>query len=137
MKLKLELHGPQGTPELQTSNRAELRAVIGILQFRAWEGEGIQRLVIATDSSYVVGCATQSIHAWQTNGWRTARGPPVKNQDLWELYLEELQRCSDSGLHVLFWKIPREWNSTADAAAREAATLPDTEEYSKALGVCC
>ncbi|KIV89194.1 hypothetical protein PV10_08782 [Exophiala mesophila] len=136
-KLRLELHGPQGTPELQTSNRAELRAVIAVMQFRAWWGEGIQRLVIATDSSYVVDCATQSIHAWQTNGWRTAKGPPVKNRDLWELYLAELQRCSNSGLHVLFWKIPREWNSTADAAAREAATLPDTEEYSKVLGVCC
>ncbi|OAL33108.1 hypothetical protein AYO20_07590 [Fonsecaea nubica] len=134
---RLDLNGPQGTREPQTSNRAELRATIGILQFRAWVGEGIQRLVIATDSSYVVDCATHRIHTWQTNGWRTSGREPVKNRDLWELYLTELRRVSDLGLQVLFWKIPREWNTTADALAKQAATMADEEEFSKIVGLGC
>jgi ribonuclease HI len=51
-------HGPSGESHPQTSNRAELRAVIAALQYRVWYGEGWKKLVIATDSEYVVKGAT-------------------------------------------------------------------------------
>ena len=51
---RLENEGPTGQQHQQTSNRAELRAVIGALRFRSWTGEGFKTVVIATDSEYVV-----------------------------------------------------------------------------------
>jgi ribonuclease HI len=67
----LEKEGPFGEPSLQTSNRAELRAVIAALRFRAWQGEGFKSLVIATDSEYVVEGATNWARGWLRNNWRT------------------------------------------------------------------
>ncbi|KAH6625899.1 hypothetical protein C7974DRAFT_209457 [Boeremia exigua] len=56
---RLETRGPTGEAASQTSNRAELRAVIGALGFRLWNNEGFQRLVVATDSTYVVDGSTE------------------------------------------------------------------------------
>ena len=38
----------------QTSNRAELRAVLAPFTLRFWSGEGFSRIVLACDSEYVV-----------------------------------------------------------------------------------
>lgn len=43
-----------GLPHRPTSNRAELRAVIAALQYNQWDANGYRRLVIATDSEYVM-----------------------------------------------------------------------------------
>ena len=59
----LEKRGPTGIPSLQTSNRAELRAVIAASRFRYWPGEGCRCLVIATDSEYVVEGITKWVKA--------------------------------------------------------------------------
>ncbi|KAH7259396.1 uncharacterized protein BKA55DRAFT_662040 [Fusarium redolens] len=51
---RLEYQGPMGDFADPTSNRAELRAIIGALRFRNWTSEGFTTLVLATDSEYVV-----------------------------------------------------------------------------------
>ena len=134
---RLVNHGPNGEVAEQTSNRAELRATIAALQYRHWTGEGLQHLVIATDSSYVVGGCTEWIKKWQQNGWTTAAGTPVKNRDLWEELIKELHRWSELGLQVQFWLIPRNLNSVADSSAKEAAELPSQEDWAKMAGVLC
>ncbi|KAJ5190896.1 uncharacterized protein N7498_009881 [Penicillium cinerascens] len=63
-RFPLEREGPTGELHPQTSNRAELRAVIAALRFRYWPGEGFDRLVIATDSEYVVEGITSWIRGW-------------------------------------------------------------------------
>lgn len=69
---RLEDQGPWGDAGLQTSNRAELRAVIAASRFRFWLGEGFTTVVFATDSSYVVDGAT--LPGSRTDGRRaTAR----------------------------------------------------------------
>lgn len=61
---RLGKKGPYGDEYGQTSNRAELRAVIKALNFRDWPGEyfiwgkNFKTIVIATDSEYVVEGAT-------------------------------------------------------------------------------
>jgi ribonuclease HI len=40
--------------------------------------------VIVTDSQYCVNGATQWVHGWKANGWKTAQKQPVKNKPLWE-----------------------------------------------------
>ncbi|KAF7543498.1 hypothetical protein G7Z17_g10690 [Cylindrodendrum hubeiense] len=117
---RLEDKGPFGDDAVATSNRAELRAAIAALRLCDWRAEGYDGLVIATDASYVVNGATGWAKGWVHNGWTTHGGGNVKNKDLWELLLGEVERWKDRGLRVDLWKIPREWNADADAAAKQA-----------------
>ncbi|POS71943.1 RNase H domain-containing protein [Diaporthe helianthi] len=131
---RLEKRGPWGDEGGQTSNRAELRAVIAALGFRYWRGEGFKTVVIATDSSYIVDGATQWAKSWVKNGWKTAGvggsggGADVKNKDLWEMLLGECEKAQSFGLAIQFWHIPREWNALADAGAKKGATEGDAAE---------
>ena len=133
---RLENKGPFGDEQGQTSNRAELRAVIGALRFRHWKGEGFTTLVFATDSEYVVKGATEWARGWVRNGWRTRTGAPVKNKDLWEALLGEAERWKSIGLDLQFWRIPRDLNVEADHMAREAAGKKIENEYCDILGIC-
>ncbi|EJD46370.1 ribonuclease H-like protein [Auricularia subglabra TFB-10046 SS5] len=120
--VKLPLEGTVGGPE-QTSNRAELRAVLLFLQMRLWEAGGADRIVVATDSEYVVEGACTRLDGWVRRDWRTASGTPVKNKDLWEALLHEMQMADRAELKILFWRIPRAWNQRADGLAKEAADM--------------
>lgn len=118
---RLEDKGPTGQSHKHTSNRAELRAVIGASRYRRWDGEGCRSLVFATDSEYVVEGATNWIHGWIRRGWKTSTGEPVKNKDLWQCLLGECERWADNGVMISFWRIPRELNKDADRWAKDAA----------------
>ena len=124
---RLEKKGPFGDDGPQTSNRAELRAIIAALRFRHWPGEGFRTLVIATDSEYAVEGSTTWAKKWIKDDWmkRVGRGgrgwEKVKNRDLWEALLGEVEKCKGYGMTVELWRIPREWNTLVDAAAKEAA----------------
>jgi ribonuclease HI len=132
---RLENKGPFGDSSSQTSNRAELRAVLAALRFRHWEGEGIKTIVLATDSEYVAQGATQWACIWAHNGWRTSSGM-VKNKDLWEMLLGEVERWDSWGVEVQFWRIPRALNEMADSAAKRAAEGTRTvETYREFNGV--
>lgn len=122
VRFRLENEGPTGEAHPQTSNRAELRAVIAALRFRLWTGEGFNSLVIATDSEYVVEGVTSWVRGWIRRGWKTSIGAAVKNRDLWECLLGEIERWNSHGMEVKFWRIPRDWNTDADNHARHAAS---------------
>ncbi|KAK6062854.1 MYND finger [Seiridium cupressi] len=124
---RLESKGPFGDKMLATSNRAELRAAIAALRLCDWRSESFNSVVIATDSSYVVDGATSWSRGWVRNGWKTSMGENVKNKDLWELLLGEVEKWKDRGLGVELWKIPRELNKVADKAAKKAANEETVE----------
>ncbi|CAM6096836.1 unnamed protein product [Calypogeia fissa] len=137
LSFRLEDRGPTGIAYKHTSNRAELRAVIGALQFRSWNGEGYKDLVIATDSEYVEKGATEWISAWVKRGWKTSQNKEVMNRDLWELLFKLVQKfreCSWRPLRVLIWRIPRGWNTVADKAAKEAAATGEACEQFRRIG---
>ncbi|KAK3896982.1 putative rnase h domain protein [Staphylotrichum tortipilum] len=117
----LEQKGPDDELHAATSNRAELRAAIAALEFRAWSGEGWERIVIATDSEYVVYGATAWLRSWAARRWRTSGGSPVQNRDLWERLSARMGMCVEGGCEVSFWRVPRAWNTEADQAAKAAA----------------
>ncbi|KAI1174412.1 hypothetical protein F4777DRAFT_589198 [Nemania sp. FL0916] len=117
---RLELKGPFGHENAATSNRAELRAAIAALRHKEWRDDGFTSIVIATDSSYLVNGATSWARGWVRKGWTTRTGSPVKNRDLWELFLGEVEKGKETGLEVELWKIPREKNEYADRRAKEA-----------------
>lgn len=133
---RLEKEGPFGEAGAQTSNRAELRAVIAALRFRHWPGEGFRKLVIATDSEYVVEGATNWVRKWIREDWtrlvsrRGRERAEVKNKDMWLALLGRVEKFKDDGMAVEFWRIPRQWNTVADTAAKDAAASGE-EPYDK------
>lgn len=132
---RLESKGPFGDPSVQTSNRAELRAVIAAIRFRDWVSDGFNTMVIATDSEHVVLGSTQWARLWVRNGWRTAGNEKVKNKDLWEMLLGEVERRHEEGLSIQFWGIPRDLNKEADAAAKKAAAQGEPRDEWTDVGI--
>jgi ribonuclease HI len=109
-------HELTGSERQTTNNRMELLAAITGLRALSEPS----RVIVATDSQYVVNGMKSWIHNWRRKGWRTASGEPVKNRDLWE-ELDELARR-----HRVTWTWVRGHaghpeNERADFLAREAA----------------
>jgi ribonuclease HI len=68
-----------GGEAMTTNNRMELRATIAGL-------EALKRpcrVTVHADSEYVVRGMTLWLPRWQESRWRTAKGKPVENADLW------------------------------------------------------
>lgn len=134
LSFPLENQGPTGKKHAQTSNRAELRAVVAALRFQWWHAEGSDML-IATDSRYVVDGIAMCLQKWIQNGWKTHMGAPVENQDLWRCLLGEIERADDSAIRVQFWHIPKEWNLVAHRHAKAAAGDDGCDGFSDTIDI--
>ncbi|KAK4447374.1 hypothetical protein QBC34DRAFT_440125 [Podospora aff. communis PSN243] len=131
---RLEKRGPFGGPDVvSTSNRAKLRAVLAALRFCDWKDDGVSKLVIASDSSYVVDGATRQLKEWASHGWKTSAGDAVDNLDLWVLLLGEMDHWSHNGVLVEIWKIASEHNREADRAAKSDASGPALANFQDTL----
>jgi ribonuclease HI len=64
-----------------TNNVMELTAVERALE--ECVKEGITHATIWTDSTYVKNGVTLWTENWKKNGWKTAKGAPVKNKEYW------------------------------------------------------
>ena len=77
-----------------TNNQMEMQAVI----------EGLKalkepcKIILYTDSKYVMDGITTWIHGWKKNNWKTANKKPVKNMELWQ----ELDQLANQ--HEITWK---------------------------------
>jgi len=69
----------RATGEKQTNNVAEIQA--GIVAIRQAVAAGRTKLIIHTDSQFLISCVTQWLQGWKRKGWVTASGQPVKNKD--------------------------------------------------------
>jgi len=75
----------QRLPDGTTNQEAELRAILVTLRLLNTIVK-LQEVVtkgncdIWTDSDYSCKCLSSYIKAWRENGWRTAKGDPVKHQ---------------------------------------------------------
>ncbi len=99
-----------------TNNQMELKAVISALSYF----KEPCKIRIYTDSEYVLKGITQWLESWKKRGFRTSKGTPVKNRELWEK-LDKLV----SFHHVEFIKVPAHsgvfYNEKADRLAKESA----------------
>jgi ribonuclease HI len=132
---RLEYQGPMGDFADPTSNRAELRAIIGALHYRNWVSEGFTTLILAADSEYVVKGATEWIRAWLQRRWRKSDGAVVSNVNMWEVFLGEVERWYEYAVEIQLWKIPREWNTEANWLAKDGAQLGEELTYKERLGI--
>ncbi len=108
-----------GAEAATTNNRMELMAAIEALSALKRES----KVLLHTDSKYVMDGVTKWIHGWKKNGWKTADKKAVKNEDL----LRNLDAAN--ARHEVTWKWVKGhsddvMNDRADALARGAiATL--------------
>jgi ribonuclease HI len=77
-----------------TNNRMELTAAIEALNAL----KGSRKVVLHTDSKYVMHGITEWMSNWKARGWKTAAKKAVKNQDLWMALDEAIAR------HDIEWK---------------------------------
>ena len=85
------LHG--GEPDT-TNNRMELIAAIKALNAL----QGPRKVILHTDSKYVMDGINEWLPNWKNRGWKTAAKKPVKNKDLWQ----ELDAAV--GRHEIDWR---------------------------------
>ncbi|KAF3202390.1 hypothetical protein TWF191_002954 [Orbilia oligospora] len=105
-----------------TNNRAELSAILRAIEIAPKHRE----ILIFTDSKYAIQCVTEWFQKWRSNGWQTAAGKPVENQDIIEEILNLIEeRITQGGAKTKF-----EWvnghkgvvgNEMADKLARDGA----------------
>jgi ribonuclease HI len=67
-----------------SNQRAELTAILKSFQIindnkSLFENKDI---ILVTDSIYCINCITKWSKNWKSNGWKTSKGEPIKNQDL-------------------------------------------------------
>jgi ribonuclease HI len=98
----------------------ELKAVIEGLKALKKAGA---RVVIHTDSRYVMDGASKWLPGWKTRGWKTAEKKPVKNEDLWRSLDEEMAR-HDVGWVWVAGHSGHPENERADRLARAAIPGP-------------
>jgi ribonuclease HI len=104
-----------GAETATTNNRMELTAAI----------EGLSalkrrcRVLLYTDSKYVLQGITQWLPQWKARGWRTAAREPVKNQDLWER-LDAAAAAQDIEWHWVKGHSGHDGNEYVDALANRA-----------------
>ena len=86
-----ELSGSQAET---TNNRMELTAAIEALTAL----KKPSKVILTTDSRYVIQGINQWMPNWVAKGWKTASKQPVKNQDLWQALYEQV------GRHDIEWQ---------------------------------
>lgn len=95
-----------------TNNRMELTAAIEALNVL----KGPRKVILHTDSKYVMDGINEWMPDWKKRGWKTAAKKPVKNKDLWMALDEAVAR------HKIDWRWVKghdgnRGNETADELA--------------------
>lgn len=79
-----ELYEANGSEYNTTNQRMELTAICKALEYLTSIRRPLDRIIIYSDSAYIINCYKDNWYLkWMTNGWTTATGNPVLNQDLW------------------------------------------------------
>ena len=95
-----------------SNNQMEISAVI--IALKSIKEKNLSRVIIKTDSQYVIGCASL--------GWKRK-----KNPKLWEQYDSIATKLSSSGIELVFeWVKGHDgdpYNELADTLARDASQV--------------
>jgi ribonuclease HI len=97
-----------------------LEQAINILRTNALGEDPLHTVVIKADSEYLVKGMTELVFKWEVNGYKNAKGDPVKNSALFKKLNGLIEVLNTSNVEVLFWHVPREMNKEADRLANQA-----------------
>ena len=104
-----------------TNNRMELTAAIEALNAL----KSRSRVVLHTDSKYVMDGINDWMPNWKQRGWKTAAKKPVKNQDLWQALDAAV------GRHEIEWRWVRGHDGNAGNEAADALANQGIDEMQK------
>ncbi|KAI0330691.1 ribonuclease H-like protein [Cubamyces sp. BRFM 1775] len=117
-------------PGGQTNNRAELIAIIRVLETAPMDA---RELIIKTDSHYSMCCLEKWLDNWKRNGWKKANGGAVNNVELIkyaDIMLQERRNIAKQ--QVKFVKVKGHsgdvGNDGADRLAVAGTALPEMPE---------
>jgi ribonuclease HI len=116
-------YGEELPDDLPATNQvAELYAATTAIQDTIdHEGDRkLCKLLIVTDSKYVVDGISDWIWKWKRNGWKTSNGTAVTNRDGFEELDRLVKQLEAKDTDVWFWHVPRALNREADRLAKEA-----------------
>lgn len=103
-----------------TNNIMELTAMLNGLRLVNILGTDVKHAVLRTDSQYVIKGLTEWMPGWVKKGWKTAKGDPVKNKELWVALKAEYDKCkSKIDIEYVKGHSGDPGNEAADAAANE------------------
>jgi ribonuclease HI len=126
-------HSPPGWTGA-TNNQMELQAAIEALDMATGRHSPVdpeaygRKIVIRTDSQYVVDNFRTALYEWSGNGWVTKTGAPVANARQWKALVKLTRRAARLHKHVeVKWvkghrKDPH--NKRADKLAKRSAQNP-------------
>lgn len=72
-----------GREEHTTNNRMEMKAALEAMKYVHKQYDDVSRVIIHSDSAYVINGVTKWLSGWQKNNWTTKTKEPVKNEDVW------------------------------------------------------
>ncbi|XP_049829957.1 ribonuclease H1-like [Schistocerca gregaria] len=101
-----------------TNNTAEIQAATYAVETA--KKAGVKKLLVHTDSNFLISCITQWIKKWKKNDWRVQGGEPVKNKDDLIVLDNKLQGIDVKWNHVR-GHCGLHGNEMADRLAREGA----------------
>lgn len=99
-----------------TNNRMEMTAVIEGLLFLKDLPNPPDKIIVVSDSQYVIKGITEWIVGWELRGWVNSQGKPVLNRDLWE-ELDALQKPLNIEWHWVKGHAGNQMNEYADELA--------------------
>ena len=121
--------------KLTTSNRMEILAALTAIT-EVYDGSktgiyhNVYQINLSTDSKYLADAISKNwIKKWESNNWITSTNTGVKNKDLWERFIELLDKLNTSGIvlyisHV-YGHTGNPDNETVDKLAVAAAKNSD------------
>ena len=103
-----------------TNQRMEITAAFDAV--RTLEADRYGPLVVVSDSTYVVNCFRDRWwEGWLRRGWTNSQRKPVANRDLWEPFVELVNRRADVTFRWVKGHGGDPMNELVDALAVEAA----------------
>ena len=90
-----------------------------------------KRVLVFSDSRYVVDNFFKAMHVWPKKRWIGANGMPVENIELWKRLRKEINRCPIN-VNIEWVKAHKrnKYNRAADKLAKQSAALPFNKPFS-------
>jgi ribonuclease HI len=105
---------------LPLANATNQQAEILAAAYALTELDPCERVLVRSDSEYLVKGVTEWLPRWIENGWRTGRGRPVLNQRHWQRLLTAMELHALVEFRWVRGHAGAELNERADVLAGEA-----------------
>jgi len=117
----LSLSGYKGANNNQMELKACIVALREVLKFD--EIEQVQRIIIHTDSMYIVNNYKKAIYQWPPK-WEKSTGAPVINTDLWKELIKNVKKTNLIVDIAYIKRNSNEHNRAVDKLAKKSAKIP-------------